>query len=243
VSVSQRADLGVVAVHDEHGLLRESGDRLAPAFGDELELAISVELVAEEIPEADRPRPYAPQDLRQRGFIHLEQAELGVAGREEGGGDPGEEVRARVVVREWEARTQDLGRHRRGRRLAVRRGQNGDSRGKPGRQAVDRARVELREEFAWHGHSGARADPTRQACNEACNPYLDRGQHRSSVRDIRNTSIEGFHRGPDPFGGRPALETNLRSTGLTCICGFVRTRTDHGKKERKRVDAALKSDK
>ena len=69
-----------------------------------LELAVAVELVAEEIAEADRPRLNAPDHLRQRRLVHLEQRELGSAGREQGGGHAGDEVRAGAVVREAEAR-------------------------------------------------------------------------------------------------------------------------------------------
>src|SRR3954469_25797730 len=56
------ADLRVVAVHDEHraGKLRDRGP---PAAGEDLQLAVAVELVAKEVAEAERARPYAPRDL------------------------------------------------------------------------------------------------------------------------------------------------------------------------------------
>ena len=60
----------------------------APAGGDELELAVAVELVAEEVAEEERPRPDAARDLRQRRLVDLEEPELGAVGGEEGGGDP-----------------------------------------------------------------------------------------------------------------------------------------------------------
>jgi hypothetical protein len=37
-----------------------------------LELPVPVELVAEEVPETDRPRPNALCDLGERGLVHLE---------------------------------------------------------------------------------------------------------------------------------------------------------------------------
>ena len=71
-----------------------------PARGHVLELAVAVELVAEQVAEADGARAHAPRDLRQRRLVDLEQAELGPVGREQGGGDARDEVRARVVVRQ-----------------------------------------------------------------------------------------------------------------------------------------------
>ena len=114
------ADLRVVAVDDE---LRvgEGRDRGPPALGDELELAVAVELVAEEVAEQSACGRTRRGDLGQRALVDLEQPELGAARREERGGDPGDEVRPGVVVGEPQPRPQDLRRHRRRRRLAVRR--------------------------------------------------------------------------------------------------------------------------
>ena len=52
------ADLRVVCV-DHEQRVGESGHRVAPAGGDELQLAVAVELVAEEVPEQKRLRPAA----------------------------------------------------------------------------------------------------------------------------------------------------------------------------------------
>ena len=64
-AVAERPDLRVVAVQDEHGLGRELVDGHAPALGDQLELAVAVELVAEEVPEAHGTRADAPEHLRE----------------------------------------------------------------------------------------------------------------------------------------------------------------------------------
>ena len=89
------ADLGVVAVHDEPRLRRQGAHRLPPALGDELELAVPVELVAEEVTEADRARSKSHRNLRQGALVDLEQAELGPPRRcEQRGGDARDEVRA-----------------------------------------------------------------------------------------------------------------------------------------------------
>jgi hypothetical protein len=54
---------------------------LAPALGDLLELAVAVELVAEEVAEADRARPDPRGDVREARLVDLEQPELGAAAR------------------------------------------------------------------------------------------------------------------------------------------------------------------
>ena len=73
------ADLRIVAVDDEHRVVRQRRGRRPPALGDVLELAVAVELVAEEVAEQDRARPDAAGDLRQRALVDLEQPQLGVA--------------------------------------------------------------------------------------------------------------------------------------------------------------------
>jgi hypothetical protein len=65
---------------------------LPPARGDALELAVTIELVAEEVREAERARPQPGGDLRQRALVDLEQPEPSPAGREQRRGDAGDEV-------------------------------------------------------------------------------------------------------------------------------------------------------
>ena len=136
---------------------------VAPALGDELELAVAVELVSEEVPEADGARPDAAHHLRQGCLVHLEEAELGIAGGEERGGDTGEEVRARAVVGEPDARAEDLRCHRGGRRLPVRGGDRRRPGGEPSGQAIDRSRIEDGEELARDGRASAGADEARES--------------------------------------------------------------------------------
>jgi hypothetical protein len=62
-AAAEVADLRIVAVHDQHRLVAELVDRAPPALGDELELAVPVELVAEEVAEAHGPRADLPRDL------------------------------------------------------------------------------------------------------------------------------------------------------------------------------------
>ena len=99
------ADLRVVGVDDEHGVVGQRRDRGAPALGDLLQLAVAVELVAEEVARGTTARGRTRRATSgKRGLVHLEEAELRVARREERRGDSRDEVRARAVVREPDAR-------------------------------------------------------------------------------------------------------------------------------------------
>src|SRR5207244_11450725 len=66
MGLAHRGELRVVGVVDEARIVRQAVQGFPPALGDELELAVAVELVAEEVAEADRPRPQAPHELRER---------------------------------------------------------------------------------------------------------------------------------------------------------------------------------
>src|SRR5687768_16713474 len=97
-------DLRIVAVHHEHGLFREVPDGGSPALRDVLELSVAVELVAKQVPQADGARPDTAGDVGHGGLVDLEQSELGAPRGEQGGGDPGGEIRSRGVVSEPNAR-------------------------------------------------------------------------------------------------------------------------------------------
>ena len=112
-------ELRVVAVGDQQRLCREPAHHLAPAPGQELELAVAVELVAKQVAERDGPRRDSPRHLGQRGLVHLEQPQFGISGGDERRGDAGDEVRAGPVVRQPHRRLQDPRGHRGRRRLAV----------------------------------------------------------------------------------------------------------------------------
>ena len=98
------AHLRIVAVHDERRIRRQSANRDAPALRDVLELAVAVELISEQIAEADGTRSYASDHLRKCGLVDLEQAELRAARLEERRRHPGKQVRAGAVVRETDSR-------------------------------------------------------------------------------------------------------------------------------------------
>ncbi len=113
-------DLRVVAVDDEDGTRIELPRDASPALGYQLELAVPVELVAEEVPQAHRPRLHSSGNVGQCGFVDLEQPQLRAVRREERRRDSREQVRPGAVVRELDPRGKDLGDHRRRRRLPVR---------------------------------------------------------------------------------------------------------------------------
>ena len=99
-SAREVADLRVVAVDDQRRVLRQLAPLRTPPLGDVLQLAVAVQLVAEEVAEQNGPRPHAPDDLGQRPFVHLEQPQLRIALREQRRGDAGDEIRAGAVPRE-----------------------------------------------------------------------------------------------------------------------------------------------
>ena len=189
VRLADRGELWVVGVVHQPRLGRQFGHCVPPAFGNELELAVAVELVAEEVAEADRSRPQPPHELGQRALVHLEQPEIGVLGAEQRGGDSRDEVRAGSVVREPVPRTQDLGRHRRCRRLAVRGRDDCGSRRQSRGQAVDRVAVELGEELARNRRAAAGSEASRERGDAPRGRDLERewgtGAHRARVVKTR----------------------------------------------------------
>ncbi len=188
-AAGELAEQRVVGVHDEQRRPGGSATDRTPARGDVLELAVAVELVAEEVAERDHARPHAARDLGQRRLVDLEEAELGVRGGEEGGGDPGEEVRAGAVPGEPAA--EDLGDHRRRRRLAVRRGDEHRPAVETRREPVDRTRVDRREELSGQGRAAAAARQARERADRARGGDFEVEQHRLSVPGAPNSPVLG----------------------------------------------------
>ena len=212
----QVADLRVIAVHHEHRLRWELGNRCPPALGEVLELSVAVELVSKEVSEADRPRPDAARDLRQSGLVDLEESELRVPGGEESGGDPGDEIRTRCVVSEAQAGGEDLGSHRRARRLPVRRRDQRRAKRKALRKPVERIGIERRQQLARHGRASARPGEPRETRSRPRNRdpgrQRDVESHRASVPPSLSPTgrwVVGIPRASDseshtPKGDKPA---------------------------------------
>ena len=199
-SRAEVADLRVVAVDHEHRLRRQLRRRSTPALGDVLELAVAVELVAEEVAEQHRARADAADDLRQRALVDLEQPELGVALGEQGRGDPGDEIRARAVPGELAAGLEDLRRHRRRRRLPVRRRDDGRAVRQPRRERVDRARIELPEQLARQRRAAAGAREAGELRGRARGEAFRRRGGRSSGREPTRRPAPCERRQPGSLG-------------------------------------------
>ena len=147
-AVGELRDERIVGVDDEGRRVGEAGDRVAPALGDVLELAVAVELVAKEVPEGDHARRDGLDDRRERELVDLEQPQLGVARGEESGADAGGEVRTRVVPGKPVGAAEQLGDHRRRRRLAVRRRDDDRPVRETSRELGDSAAIDLPEELS-----------------------------------------------------------------------------------------------
>ncbi len=94
---SEVGDQGVVGVEDEAHRALALGDDARPLVGELLELAVSIELIAEEVPEQQQGGGELVDHLRQPCLVDLEQA-LGAALLEQRCGDSPGHVRAGPIV-------------------------------------------------------------------------------------------------------------------------------------------------
>ncbi len=116
-------DQRVVGVEHEARPPVQPLDQLRPAVGEQLELAIAVELVAEQVGEQQQPRVELLGHARQPGLVDLEQPQLPAPapGVEQGGGHSPRHVGPGAVVDDGAPGALEAGRQHRGRgRLAVR---------------------------------------------------------------------------------------------------------------------------
>ena len=171
----------------------QSTDSRAPALCDDLKLSVAVELVAEEVEEADGARAEPAGHLGQGGLVHLEEPQLRAVSLEQRRGDAGDEIRPGAIVRQAHVAAEDFGHHRGRRRLAVRRrDQHRAAREAPG-EAIDRVGIELPQELAGDGRPSACAGKTRQPSDGACSEDLglQREPHGpASVSRVREGTAE-----------------------------------------------------
>ena len=165
---------------------------VAPALGDQLELAVAVELVAEEVAEADGPgadAARAPPGSAPSSTSSRPSSAPPAARSVEA--TPETRLAPGVVVREPKARPEDLGRHRRGRRLAVRRR---DRRPTPaGSRAASRSIApgsSFESSLPGTVIPAPAPEQPRERGDAARSGYLGGETHRSSVCDDGGTSIE-----------------------------------------------------
>ena len=150
----------VVGVQHEARLAVQALDQLRPAVGQQLELAVAVELVAEQVGEQEQARVELVGDGRQPGLVDLEQPQLAApaARVEQRGGDAPGHVRAGAVVDHGAARSLQAGRqHRRGGRLAVGGRDQQGALVEVARHLPERARREPQQQPARRGRPAAAA--------------------------------------------------------------------------------------
>ena len=146
-ALRERGDERVVGVRHQRRLGRKLRDRVAPSLGDVLELAVPVELVPEQVSEADGTRARAAHHLRKGELVDLEQSELRTVRREERRRDARGEVGARVVPREPVRRPEDRARDGGRRGLAIRGGDEHDALREPAREELESSGIELPDEL------------------------------------------------------------------------------------------------
>src|SRR5262245_21147540 len=101
--IADRGKGRVIDVDDHRGSRRQSQQGRPPAGGNRVELAVAVELIAEEIVEEYEGWFEPARDLRQRRLIALDDADLGLWTPHETGlpskraGDASHEIRARAI--------------------------------------------------------------------------------------------------------------------------------------------------
>ena len=170
-------DERVVGVEHELRPRRASLDDGGPAVGDRVELAVAVELVAEQVGEQQRARLQLVDHRPEPELVDLEQPEVAVElapaaarGGRQGGGDATRHVRAGAVVDETRAGALEDRRHHRGRRRLAVGGRDHDAAVlQPPGQQPDGVRLEAREQLARQrgaaaaaGAAGERADGLRR---------------------------------------------------------------------------------
>jgi hypothetical protein len=132
--------------------LRKRPQHGQPAGRQAVDLAIAVELVAEEVGEHDHPGPPEGVDGgRHDRLVDLEQGETGFGPARESGGDARQQVGALAVVHEVAAGVGERpGRHVGGRGLAVRAGHDGEALGEAPRVRREVAREQKVHDLAGH---------------------------------------------------------------------------------------------
>ncbi len=188
VAVSaQVGDQRIVGVEGEAAAPGTLGDGPRPVVGQCLDLAVAVELVAEEVAEHDQRRVELCRDLRQPGLVDLEQA-LAAALLEQRRGDSPGHVRAGPVMDRAAAVGGEHGRqHSRRGGLAVGRADQGHVALETGAETGDRVGSEAQQQpprqrraaAAAAGPAGAAGGPGDEALGAEQRPARS-GAHSPS---------------------------------------------------------------
>ena len=143
----QTREEGIIGVHHHDGRLWQGCNGAPPALRDDLELAVAVELVAEEICEADSAWLDLAGDLGKCALVDLEEPQGGTPGLEERRGDSRHKVCPGAVVSEGEPPSEDLRSHRGSGGLSVGRRDERGAFGEPTRERGDRFRIDSRQDL------------------------------------------------------------------------------------------------
>ena len=155
----------VVRVEHERGGARVRGHDLRPALGDDLELAVAVELVAEQVGEQQRPRAQLADHGAEPELVDLEQAEPPSSSRpprreaaaSAAATPPAMFAPARLCTSVSPRALEDGRDHGGGRRLAVRGADHRAAVRQPPAEQADRVRLQPREHLAGERRAAAAA--------------------------------------------------------------------------------------
>ena len=196
-SPAEVGDERIVGIEHEARAAGLGGHELRPAVGQQLELAVAVELVPEQVGEQVEAGVHRLRDPRQPGLVDLEEAELAAraVGVEKSRRHAPAHVRAGAVVHHAAARPLERGgEHRRGRRLAVRRRDEHAAVVELAGHSLERARREAQEQPAGGRGAAAQAEPAARGPDQPGEQPRDREPHPGTItlrQRCRTLSVAG----------------------------------------------------
>ena len=196
----------VVGVQHEASTAIELAHELRPAVGKQLELAVAVELVAEQVGEEEQAGLHVGRDGGQPRLVDLEEPKLAAlpTGVEQRGGHSPGHVRAGAVVHQRPARALERGGDHRCRGgLPVGRRHQHRARLELARHALERARRELQQDPSGSGGAAATADA---AAGGPCEPGEKAGEpeHQDGAMTRRQRRSTRMIAGVAPIGSPSA---------------------------------------
>jgi hypothetical protein len=203
VRAAEVGDERVVGVEHERRGGAAPRDELGPAVGDDVQLAVAVELVTEEVREQDRARLDLLDDRGEPELVDLEEPEVAVqlaaaAARRrcQRAGDAADHVRPGAVVHEPRAGAlEHRGDHRGGRRLAVGGRDHDAAARQAAREPLDRVRLHAREHLAGQRRAAAAAGGAGEPADGARGgkPGREAHGHGASTRSVpgRTSTVAG----------------------------------------------------
>ena len=207
VHPAEVGDQRVVGVEHERRPGRPRRHHRRPAVGDRLQLAVAVELVAEQVAEQHRPRLELLDDRAEPELVDLEEAEVArqrapaaAARVRQRAGDAARHVRPGAVVDEPGAGAlEDARHHRRGRGLAVGGADHDAAAVQAAREAADRVRLDAREHLARQRRPAAAAGRPRERADRL------RGGHTCGQAHHRGATTRSAPGSARTVTGRSAI--------------------------------------